>query len=381
MASTHDQGLGADEINLHTSVDTDNFCTGRSSTSIGSVDTVITNPLGPSNVLSGEKRHDGQDLRFLQSGDVLIVTGMPPGSIFGFDTTSFTLAKGCHYSGGVRGVRDIPPGPHFIYGGSSSELSTRNGFWIISQCRTPDEHGEVFVKRWDSYSETLEDEISASEVKIQRDNLPEIFNSLLPYGTFQGQQSPTNSLGVKDAGMWNRLTFAIKDTMLTRITGQPWNKWHVSSSQEVKNKEVNSPDSKINTLHDLAGGLEFAFPRTRVTFSNKVIGRARTEQAMDTSAHITSIIRERCTYEDEVMCFQLRMNVGCVIIIHFLRLLASFNSPTSMEYYLATLNVRSSGRMPSRLSSKHFGLRWICQCSFGKSLRQSTLSSYSMKRL
>jgi A1 cistron-splicing factor AAR2 len=97
--------------------------------------------------------------------------------------------------------------------------------------------------------------------------------------------------------------------MLTRITGQPWGKWHVSSQHESRNMEVKPTDAKLNTLLDLASDrteqkvgkdrvLAFAFPRTGVTFSNEVIGRARTEQAMDTSVHIVSIVRDRCTFED-----------------------------------------------------------------------------------
>jgi A1 cistron-splicing factor AAR2 len=149
------------------------------------------------------------------SGDVVIVTGMPLGSIFGLDTVSFTLGKDGHF----EGVRDIPNGPHFVHGSSSSELSTRTGFWIMSQRTGLDDHGEIFVKRWDSYSETLEDELSAAEARIQQENVPKIFNRLMPYTTkapgarestytARGPQSFTKHLGIGDPNIWNRLTFA-----------------------------------------------------------------------------------------------------------------------------------------------------------------------------
>lgn len=307
MASVHDRSPGTGEVNQRYSIDTEHSCVGRPSGSVRSVAAVST--LGAH---SDERKQGDQALECLLSGDVVIVMGMPPGSIFGFDTASFTLGDNSHHSEGIRGVRDIPPGPHFLYGGLSSELSTRNGFWIMSHPKEPGEHGKVFIKRWDSYSEALEDDISVAEVKIQTDNLPKVFNLLLPYGTSQRQQSlPAKSLGGKDQGMWSRLTFAIKDAMLMRITGQPLNRWHVSSSHEAKNMGVKPTDTKTNTILDLASDLVFVFPRTKVTFSSEVIGRARTEQALDTSAHIVSIIGDKCTYVDEVMYFYLRVNLGC----------------------------------------------------------------------
>jgi A1 cistron-splicing factor AAR2 len=73
--------------------------------------------------------------------------------------------------------------------------------------------------------------------------------------------------------------------------------------------EIKPTDAKMNTILQLRDTraeqmvgkdsvLTFAFPRTGVTYSPEVIGRARTEQAMDTSAHIVAVISDRCTYED-----------------------------------------------------------------------------------
>lgn len=281
----------------------------RSTHSVRSVAAVGTHPFGSLGVHSGEKGQRNSSHECLLSGDVVIVTGMPPGSIFGLDTLSFTLSK----DGQFYGFRDIPPGPHFLYGGAASEVSTRNGFWIMSQPRASGDHGEVFVKRWDSYSENLVDEVSAAEVRIQTENVPKVFNQLLPYntkagtsGTSRGQQSSTQTPGVKDPATWSRLTFAIKGAMLTRITGRSWNQWLVSSSDAARYMETYPTDAKDNVL-DMAKDqqmvgkdlvLKFAFPRNGVTYSKEVIGRARTEQALDTSVHIFSVIRDKCTFED-----------------------------------------------------------------------------------
>ena len=306
-----------DSIDGHSSCSLPKSLSARSGKSVKSVAAVGTYHFGSLRVLSNDNNNSKYPApECLLSGDVVVVTGMPPGSFLGIDTISFTLGKDSHF----EGVKDLPPGPHFIYGGSSSELSTRNGFWIMSERRASGVHGEVFVKRWDRYSETLEDELSTAEVRIQKENVPNIFNGLMPYATraspsgvslIASQKSLfyTKDMGAKDPQMWNCLTFAIKGAMLNRITSQAWNKWHVSSTQESKSMEMKPIDTKLNTMLDIASDrveqmtrsdqvLSFAFPRTGMTFSLQVIGRARTEQALDTSSHVLSIIHEKCTYGD-----------------------------------------------------------------------------------
>jgi A1 cistron-splicing factor AAR2 len=88
----------------------------------------------------------------LKSGDVIIVRDIPVGSLFGYDTQSFDITQ----KGQVEGIKNIPPGTHFIWGGSSKS-SLRSGFWIMSSKKASDEFGEILVKRWDSYNEVLEE--------------------------------------------------------------------------------------------------------------------------------------------------------------------------------------------------------------------------------
>jgi A1 cistron-splicing factor AAR2 len=303
----------------------------KSSRSVDSVIALGTHPLGTLRVHSDDLENGNLAPECLLSGDVVVVTSMPTNSIFGIDTVAFSLGKDAHF----EGIRELPSGAHFIYGGSSSELSTRNGFWIMSKQRATGERGEIFVKRWDSYHETLEDEVSLAEIRIQKDSVPHIFERLMPYPTraivtetlgdtskqtnapsgtgtsarISREPQSAKDIGIKDPKMWNRLTFAIKGAMLTRLTGHQWNKWRVSSTDESKAMEWKATDAQSSTVDSLidhraeqmAGKdlvLTFVFPRTGVTYSKDVIGRARTEQALDTSAHIIAVISDRCTYED-----------------------------------------------------------------------------------
>jgi A1 cistron-splicing factor AAR2 len=290
----------------------------ESNASVNSVHALGALPLGSLrphhvNLEQGQKSpsHD-----CLASGDVVIVSGVPTGALFGFDSISFSVGANGHF----EGIRDIPSGPHFIYG-SSSAMSTRNGFWIMSERRATGDRGEIFVKHWDTYNETLEDEVSTAEVRIQKENVPKVFKSLMPYSNKADSATISDSLtkafGTEEQIIWQRLTFAIKGAMLSSITGNRWNKWQISSTNERKPTEWKPSDARTNKVLDAASDrselmsgkdmvLTFAFPQTGNTFSSDVVGRARTEQATDTSAHIMAVIDDRCMEDEDWVVGELQ---------------------------------------------------------------------------
>ena len=94
----------------------------------------------------------GETSECLKSGDVIIVRDIPIGSLFGYDTKSFDIKQKERF----EGIKNIPPGSHFIWGGSSKS-SLRNGFWIMSSKKASNGFGEIIVKRWDKYNEVLEE--------------------------------------------------------------------------------------------------------------------------------------------------------------------------------------------------------------------------------
>lgn len=162
-----------------------------------------------------------------------------------------------------------------------------------------------------------------AEIRIQKDGLPEIFDKLKPYD-FAGPNpefpassvgSPSKSTVASHPNIWNRLTSCIKGALLTKITGHEWNHWQVSSTHDLKTA----------TGHTTTGGedfskdnvLDFVFPRAVRTFSASSLGRDRTEQAMDTSAHVMAVIAGSCSYEDsdEIIgelqfCYTIGMLLG-----------------------------------------------------------------------
>lgn len=88
----------------------------------------------------------------LKQGAVFIVRCLPVGVVFGYDTRSFTIKQ----TGKFEGVKHLPPGAHLFWA-SSDVSSLRTGFWIMVSKKTSEEYGEVFVRRWDEYSETLDE--------------------------------------------------------------------------------------------------------------------------------------------------------------------------------------------------------------------------------
>jgi A1 cistron-splicing factor AAR2 len=151
-------------------------------------------------------------------------------------------------------------------------------------------------------------EVSVAELRIQKDGLPEIFDKLQAYNTSSSSLATqagsavnttfSNSL-TKDPNIWHHLTSSMKGALLSKITGHEWNHWQVSSTHDYKPaaKLASSvPDDPLDFGMDEV--LNFVFPKALRTFTSASIGRDRTEQAMDTSAHIMAVITGSCTYED-----------------------------------------------------------------------------------
>lgn len=270
----------------------------HSAKSVRSVHAVGSYPLGSLRVHSPSPvRKHVDSHEFLKSGDVVIVQGMNPGSLFGIDTMSITIKS----AGDFDGIRDIPAGAHFVWAGTNN-LSARNGFWIMSAKRASDEFGAIHVKHWNTYDEVLEEQHSAAEVRIQKQTLPEIFDHLKTYTVGGGQAMPKapgipgKSRLYADSNIWPHLTSCMKGAMLSRITGKGWNEWQVSSNHDCKGPV--GPSFRTEDEYRKDEVLDFVFPKSTRTFLENSFGRERTEQAMDSSAYIMTIVENNCSAQD-----------------------------------------------------------------------------------
>ena len=125
----------------------------KSTKSVRSVHAVGSYPLGSLRVHSpSPTRPDVEARAFLKSGAVILVRDVPPGSLIGYDTKGLVVKQ----KGDFEGLREVPPGAHFLWGGASKN-SLRSGFWIMIPKKGTDELGEIHVKRWDKDTETLDE--------------------------------------------------------------------------------------------------------------------------------------------------------------------------------------------------------------------------------
>lgn len=83
---------------------------------------------------------------------MFVVRDIPVGIVFGYDTRSFTIKEMGHFDG----VKTLPPGAHLFWA-SSDVTSLRTGFWVLVNKKESEEYGETFIRRWDAYSETLDE--------------------------------------------------------------------------------------------------------------------------------------------------------------------------------------------------------------------------------
>lgn len=140
---------------------------------------------------------------------------------------------------------------------------------------------------------------------IQKEGIAEIFDKLQAYTIMIANPATptkldghaTSSMVARDPNIWHHLTSSMKGALLTKITGHEWNKWQVSSTHDYQPavRYSSVPDDSHMVRDEV---LRFVFPKSTKFFSDHSTGRDRTEQALDTSAHIASIIHDNCTYED-----------------------------------------------------------------------------------
>lgn len=95
-----------------------------------------------------EKVDISQDVarRLFEDGAILIISGIPVGTEFGIDLTAHKVAEN------FRGIKMIPPGPHFVYTsaqGPYGDSANRVGFIHYFQKQ------EIVIREWDDDKEEL----------------------------------------------------------------------------------------------------------------------------------------------------------------------------------------------------------------------------------
>lgn len=113
--------------------------------------------------------------QLFEQGAFLIIAGVPEKTEFGMDLSSYSVGEK------FRGVKMIPPGPHYIYTaaqGSYGDASSRIGFMHYFKSQ------EIVIREWDNEKEELRMRSKGSneeEATRIRNNLRELDSFLAPY--------------------------------------------------------------------------------------------------------------------------------------------------------------------------------------------------------
>ncbi|KAL4998012.1 A1 cistron-splicing factor [Aspergillus recurvatus] len=274
----------------------------------------------------------------------LLTPHLPSRTLVGIDLITFTSTPNFH------GIRDIPPGWHFLYTGTTAGLSLRVGGWFYidrngnsAETKTGK---DILVWRWNDHTEALEPLGShqTGEGMRYRANIGGVWGS----GGLWGYRSRVPAAAVaadaeapqksgRDAGAgagagagngdiideeeedegrreWTALTDRLSPLLLSRITGEPtvdWEgktRWVVTSGSTACQDDDDIPglDSNPDSNPGSEGvpGAEgqgrpedyterqFSFLPVdlKMTWREGAIGRERTEAARDRSWALGEII-------------------------------------------------------------------------------------------
>ncbi|KAJ4424113.1 hypothetical protein N0V82_001161 [Gnomoniopsis sp. IMI 355080] len=203
-------------------------------------------------------------------GDVFFLLDLPPNSTVGCDAKAMGTG-----TSQFQGIRDIPPGPHFIWVSEPNAMS-RCGYWFLAR---PQPQQVVRVKQWDKFNEVLVTPASDFEARDMRDNVGTLLPQLVPYGT---RDSGSGSVKEKKEGkddddddaalLWRQLTACISEKLLARVTGKKkaaaGGEWLVDTSDSAAGDEggflphAAGNKTTTQTYQTLVGtgALNFLFP-------------------------------------------------------------------------------------------------------------------------
>jgi A1 cistron-splicing factor AAR2 len=223
----------------------------------------------------------------------VLLLNLPQKALAGIDLLSFTSSPR------FRGVKNIPPGLHFVFTASDRALSVRHGAWfyVTPGVGSP----QVFVKKWDEGVEDLVAETSQAEVLRHKANLGSIWkDGLTPYRqTVQAGDSGVEEVISEESADWSKLTSQVTPTILSRICGLNPDHWNLTSASSAAQDldEIPGLESSISVLYP-EKELRFLPIDLKKTWREGATGRERTEAAQDRSWFLGDLIDNHCQAGD-----------------------------------------------------------------------------------
>lgn len=229
----------------------------------------------------------------MESADsaALLILGLPPQALAGIDLLSFTVTPR------FRGVKELPPGLHFVFAGTSTAFSERHGLWFRVASTTPD-GPPLIISKWNADAETLESDTNEANGLRWRANLGSIWREgLTPYRQTSAETSVKPGDETND---WPSLTSAITAALLSRVTGGDPSNWRLTSASSARRDIEDIPGLNESDKKELQADKELYFVpiNLKQTWREGATGRERTEAAQDRTWALEHIAREHCTDGD-----------------------------------------------------------------------------------
>jgi A1 cistron-splicing factor AAR2 len=224
----------------------------------------------------------------------ILLLNLPPKALAGIDLLSFTTSPRFH------GIKNVPPGLHFVFAASDTTLSVRHGAWLYVSpgLGSP----QVFVKRWDESTEDLVAETAQAEVLRWKANLGSIWkDGLTPYRqTVQEGDSGAEEGWAEESNDWNNLTSRVTPTLLSRICGLNPDHWSLTSASSASQdlEQIPGLESSNSTLHP-EKELRFLPIDLKKTWREGATGRERTDAAQDRSWFLGDLVDHHCQASDK----------------------------------------------------------------------------------
>ena len=206
----------------------------------------------------------------------ILLLDLPPSILCGIDLLSFTTTPA------FQGIKNIPPGFHFLFTSETSSLSLRDGSWFEVPLITS-EQTFLLVWKWDSSVSALR-RVSTSE--SHRYKARELWERhLSPY-----RQSTSKDAGVDGAEIdWAALTDCIQPAVLSNMTQNA--EWSISSASCMPEDREDIPgltSEEVGLEERELGSLGIDLKRT---WPEGAVGRERTEGATDRSWALGDVIK------------------------------------------------------------------------------------------
>jgi A1 cistron-splicing factor AAR2 len=221
----------------------------------------------------------------------VLLLNLSPSALGGIDLLSFTTTPR------FKGIKNLPPGFHFVFTSSTNSLSVRHGAWFQVKSTNPNETAPLFIKKWNPATEALEPGTSPSEVLRWRANLGSIWREgLSPYRQSAAQDSEE---AAEEKNDWHLLTDHISEALLSRISGDTPDHWTLTSASSAKEDMETIPGLSSNDT-DIQHEKELRFLPIDLkrTWRPGATGRERTEAALDHTWALNDLIENHCKNKD-----------------------------------------------------------------------------------